>query len=42
MSLDVNSMVQRADMEDTDCILCGNCVDGCTKSAIRFSFSAEK
>lgn len=27
MSLDVNSMVQRADMEHNECILCGNCVD---------------
>jgi ferredoxin-type protein NapH len=40
MSLDVNRMVQRADMEDSECILCGNCVDGCPKGAIRFSFSA--
>ena len=29
MSLDVNGMVQRADMENGECILCGNCVDGC-------------
>jgi polyferredoxin len=40
MSLDVNGMVQRAKMEDGECILCGNCVDGCSKDAIRFSFSA--
>ncbi len=39
MSLDVNQMVQRGDMEDGECILCGNCVDGCTKTAISFSFS---
>jgi ferredoxin-type protein NapH len=39
MSLDVNGMVGRADMEDGECILCGNCVDGCPKGAIRFSFS---
>ena len=42
MSLDVNAMVQREDMEDGECILCGNCVDGCPKDAIRFSFSAGK
>jgi ferredoxin-type protein NapH len=42
MSLDVNAMVQRADMETSECILCGNCVDGCTRSAIRFSFSGGK
>lgn len=39
MSLDVNQMVQRADMEDGECILCGICVDGCTKDAISFSYS---
>jgi ferredoxin-type protein NapH len=42
MSLDVNSMVARGNMEDSECILCGNCVDGCSKDAIRFSFSAGK
>jgi polyferredoxin len=42
MSLDVNDMVQRAQMEDSECILCGNCVDGCSKAAIRFAFSAGK
>ncbi len=42
MSLDVNGMVQRADMEDDECILCGTCVDGCPKGAIRFSFSAGR
>jgi ferredoxin-type protein NapH len=40
MSLDVNQMVREAAMEDSECILCGNCVDGCPKGAIRFSFSA--
>jgi polyferredoxin len=40
MSLDVDGMVQRADVEDGGCILCGNCVDGCTQDAICFSFSA--
>ena len=42
LSLDVNGMVQREEMEDGECILCGTCVDGCTKDAIRFSFSAGK
>jgi polyferredoxin len=40
--LDVHAMVQRADMENSECILCGNCVDGCTRNAIRFSFSANR
>jgi polyferredoxin len=38
MSLDVNGMVRRGDMEHSECILCGNCVDGCPKGAIHFSF----
>jgi ferredoxin len=38
MSLDVTGMVQRGKMENTECILCGNCVDGCTREAIRYSF----
>ena len=42
MSLDVNGMVQRAEMEDSECILCGTCVDGCTQSAIRFSYSGGR
>jgi polyferredoxin len=42
MSLDVNGMVQRAEMEDGECILCGNCVDGCSKDAIHFSLSAGR
>ena len=39
MSLDVHHMVERVDMEDAECILCGTCVDGCNQDAIRFSFS---
>jgi ferredoxin len=42
MSLDVHQMVQQADMEDAECILCGTCVDGCTQGAIRFSFSGGR
>jgi ferredoxin len=42
MSLDVNGMVARADMEDGECILCGTCVDGCPKGAIHFGFSAGR
>jgi len=39
MSLDVNGMVQTGKMEHAECILCGTCVDNCSKSAIIFSFS---
>jgi len=42
MSLDVNSMVQIEQMENTECILCGTCVDNCSKSAISYSFSGGK
>jgi polyferredoxin len=42
MSLDVHQMVQSGDMEQDECILCGTCVDGCTKSALRFSFGAGR
>jgi ferredoxin-type protein NapH len=42
MSLEVHDMVQRADMEDAECILCGTCVDGCSQKAIRFTFSGGK
>ncbi len=40
MSLDVSSMVKRAAMENSECILCGSCVDGCSQQAIRYTFSA--
>jgi len=42
MSLDVNAMVQAEQMEHSECILCGTCVDNCPKKAIRYSFSASK
>jgi len=41
MSLDVNAMVQLEQMEDLECILCGTCVDNCSRSAIRYAFSAD-
>jgi ferredoxin-type protein NapH len=42
MSLDVNAMVKIGKMENTECILCGSCVDGCSKNAIHYSFSSGK
>jgi len=42
MSLDVNAMVQAEQMENSECILCGTCVDNCNKQAIRFAFNAGK
>jgi polyferredoxin len=42
MSLDVNAMVQKGQMEHSECILCGTCVDHCPKNAIVYSFSSGK
>lgn len=38
MSLDVNSMVDKGNMENTECILCGKCIDSCPKNVISFYF----
>jgi ferredoxin-type protein NapH len=42
MSLDINSMVQNQSIENSECILCGKCVDNCPKGAIKFAFSTRK
>ncbi|MCP3922413.1 MAG: 4Fe-4S binding protein [Desulfobacterales bacterium] len=39
MSLPVEVMVNDNKMENSDCILCGTCVDGCEYEAIKFSIS---
>lgn len=41
MGFDVNIMVRQSRMENTDCILCGACVDGCPKQAIRYALTGE-
>jgi ferredoxin-type protein NapH len=41
MSLDVNEMVQRQNMENPECILCGKCVDSCPRGAIKYSFGRK-
>jgi ferredoxin-type protein NapH len=38
MSLDVNAMVKKGDMEHSECILCGNCVDTCKNDVISYKF----
>jgi len=38
MSLDVMSMVKTADMDNPECILCGECVDVCAKKVIEYTF----
>lgn len=39
MSLDVNQLVHQPSMEHSECILCGNCVDNCSKNVIVYRFS---
>jgi ferredoxin-type protein NapH len=36
MSLAVEEMVNHNNMESTECILCGTCVDGCKEGAIKY------
>jgi ferredoxin-type protein NapH len=38
MSLDPNAMVKNHQMENAECVLCGNCVDVCPKGAIEYGF----
>jgi polyferredoxin len=42
MSLEVTAMVQAEKMENTECVLCGMCIDNCPAKAIRYSFSTGK
>ncbi len=42
MSLDVTAMVQRGKMENSECILCGICVDGCTRGAIQYAYGNNR
>jgi ferredoxin-type protein NapH len=39
MGLDVNIMIREGNMENTECILCGICVDVCPKEAILYSLT---
>lgn len=38
MSLDVHAMVQRGRMENSECVLCGLCIDTCPQSVIHYAF----
>jgi ferredoxin len=38
MSLPVEFMVEQNKMENTECILCGTCIDGCECKVITYSF----
>jgi len=38
MSLPVEEMVNNKSMENSECILCGTCVDGCKQGVIKYSW----
>lgn len=40
MSLDVMGMVQKARLENAECILCGQCADACPRQAVRLEWGA--
>lgn len=42
MSLEVNAMAKSGNMENSECILCGTCVDVCPKDVIKYSFSVPQ
>lgn len=42
MSLDVNGMVKLENMENSECVLCGMCIDNCPAKAIRYSFGRPR
>jgi polyferredoxin len=39
MSLDVDAMVKQGNMINSECILCGECADGCTAKAVQYGLS---
>lgn len=41
MGLDVNAMVRKEEMENTECILCASCADTCPKGAISYAWKKE-
>jgi ferredoxin-type protein NapH len=42
MNIDVMENVKQADMNHTECFLCGNCVESCLHKAIRFAWEPVK
>jgi ferredoxin-type protein NapH len=42
MSLPVNEMVKRGSMKNSECVLCGECVDVCPQTVIKYSFTRLK
>ena len=42
MSLDVNGMVNKHDMRNSECILCASCADACPKGVLNVRFVADQ
>jgi polyferredoxin len=42
MSLDVHGMVRAGRMENSECILCGTCIDNCAHQVIAYTFSTPR
>ena len=42
MSLNVREMVQNGDMTNTSCILCGKCIDQCSKHVLQYTLISNK
>ena len=41
MSLDVKTMVKSANMRNSECILCGECIDACPKNSISYALRVK-
>jgi ferredoxin-type protein NapH len=35
-------MVQKGNLQNAECVLCGNCVDHCPAGAIRYAFGVPE
>jgi len=42
MSIDVNEMVKKGNIMDSECVLCGSCVDVCPEGVLSYSFERGK
>ncbi|MFC1544937.1 4Fe-4S dicluster domain-containing protein, partial [Gemmatimonadota bacterium] len=42
MSLPVESMVLQNIMENSECILCGSCIDDCGSGSIEYAFRGRR
>ncbi|UWG95357.1 hypothetical protein LPY66_10470 [Dehalobacter sp. DCM] len=42
MSLNVQAMAVKGNMDHHECVLCGECVDNCNKKVLRFAWKSKK